>query len=331
MPSSADSGTKRDAVRAMPYRRLGQTELTLPTMGFGASPLGGVFGHTDVPEGWRAVQLAIDAGITYFDVSPYYGLTLAEERLGAALERRRHEVVLATKCGRYGVEEFDFSAQRVCRSIEESLRRLRTDHVDLLLAHDVEFGDVGQIIAETIPTLRRLQDEGKTRFIGISGYSLRTLMRIAEAVPLDCVLSYCRSNLLSDEMDRVLAPFAEQRGIGLVNASPLHMGLLTEQGAPAWHPAPRPVHEAARRAAELCRREGVELPSLALRYCLDHTAATSTLVGMATGEDVRRNLRAWTAPVDADLLRQVRETLAPVFNWVWACGRAENQDPVHPR
>lgn len=315
----------------MTVRQLGRTPLMAPAMGFGASPLGGVYGHDDAAEGKRAVHLAIDAGITLFDVSPYYGLTLAEERLGAALQGRRHEVVLSTKCGRYGVDEFDFSAQRVRRSVEESLRRLRTDHVDLLLAHDVEFGDVEQIIAETVPALRRLQEEGKTRFIGISGYSLRTLMRIASAAPLDCMLSYCRSNLLSDEMDRVLTPFAEQHGIGLINASALHMGILTGQGAPAWHPAPREVHEAARRAAGVCRRAGVDLAALALRFCFDHTTAASTLVGMATAEEVRRNLRAWATPVDAELERKVRKTLAPVFNWVWACGRPENQDPVHPQ
>lgn len=300
----------------------------LPAMGFGASPLGGVFGPADAGEGRRAVHLAIEEGVTFFDVSPYYGLTLAEERLGAALQGRRDEVVLSTKCGRYGVDEFDFSARRVRRSVEESLRRLRTGHVDLLLAHDVEFGDAGQIIAETIPTLRRLQEEGKTRFIGISGYSLRTLMRIAEAAPVDAVLSYCRSNLLGDEMEQTLLPFAEKHGIGVINASPLHMGVLTEQGAPAWHPAPREVHEAGRRAAELCRRHGVALPALALRYCFDQPQIASALVGMATVGEVRRNLQSWATPMDEGLLQQVREILAPVFNRVWACGRTENQDPV---
>jgi L-galactose dehydrogenase len=215
--------------------------------------------------------------------------------------------------------------------VEESLRRLRTGHVDLLQAHDVEFGDVEQIIHETIPTLRRLQEEGKARYIGISGYSLRTLMRIAGAAPVDSVLSYCRSNLLSDDMDRVLLPFAQKHGIGLINASALHMGVLTEQGAPKWHPAPKEVHEAGRRAADLCRRHGVELSAVALRFCLDHSPAASTLVGMATADEVRRNLRAWANPVDAELLQQVRAILAPVFNWVWPCGRPENQDPAHAR
>jgi L-galactose dehydrogenase len=119
----------------MRYRHLGDTSLKVSVLGFGASPLGDVFGTTDPSEGFRAVHLAIDEGINLFDVSPYYGLTLAEERLGMALAGRRNEVVLATKCGRYGESEFDFSAGRITKSLEESLRRLRTDYVDLFQAH----------------------------------------------------------------------------------------------------------------------------------------------------------------------------------------------------
>src|ERR1700730_15846431 len=130
----------------MEYRKLGGTGLEVSMLGFGASPLGNVFGTTDPTEGKRAVHLAIDRGINFFDVSPYYGLTLAEDRLGEALVGSRDKVVLATKCGRYGADHFDFSARRVTASIDESLKRLRTDYVDLLQAHDVEFGDVQQII-----------------------------------------------------------------------------------------------------------------------------------------------------------------------------------------
>src|SRR6185312_9267055 len=159
-------------------------------------------------EGMRAVHLAVDQGINFFDVSPYYGLTLAEERLGRALEGRRKGVILSTKCGRYGDTLFDFSAERIRQSVDESLRRLRTDYVDLLQAHDVEFGEVEQIIHETIPEMRRLQQQGKARYIGITGYPLGTLIRIAEAVPVDSIISYCRYNLLIDDMDASLMPVA---------------------------------------------------------------------------------------------------------------------------
>jgi len=310
----------------MQYRRLGQTDLNISVIGFGASPLGGVFGPSDAVEGIRAVHLAIGEGINFFDVSPYYGLTLAEERLGQALTGRRDKVVLSTKCGRYGLNQFDFSGKRVRLGVEESLKRLRTDHVDLLLAHDVEFGNVEQIVADTIPVMRRLQEEGKTRYIGISGYPLKVLMNIAEQIPVDSILSYCRYNLLIDDMDTALTPFAERLGIGLINAAPLHMGMLTEGGAPDWHPAPPEVRLAVREALDFCRKQNVDLPDLALRFCFDYPRVTSTLVGMSTIEQVHRNLRAIRTPADPELVSQVKAILAPAANIVWPSGRPENHD-----
>ncbi len=321
------SPPKADKPRAlMQYRRLGQTELNISVIGFGASPLGDVFGWSDAEEGIKAVHLALDEGINFFDVSPYYGLTLAEERLGQALMDRRGKAVLATKCGRYGVNEFDFSAKRIRLSMEESLRRLCTDHVDLLQAHDVEFGNVDQIISETIPAMRRLQEAGKTRYVGISGYPLKVLMRIAQQLPVDSILSYCRYNLMIDDMDTVLTPLIERLGIGLINAAPLHMGMLTERGAPDWHPAPPKVRLAVREALAFCRKQNLNLSELGLRFCFGYPRVASTLVGMSTTEEVRRNLHAFSTPADPELIRKVKAILAPAANVVWPSGRSENHD-----
>lgn len=166
MPRSSTTLRESQRTSMMQYRVLGKTDLEVSVVGFGASPLGDAFGITDPEEGERAVHLAIDEGINFFDVSPYYGLSLAEFRLGAALRGRRSKVVLSTKCGRYGTNEFDFSARRVCSSIDDSLRRLNTDYVDLLCAHDIEFSDLRQIVEETVPAMRRLQEQGKARYIG---------------------------------------------------------------------------------------------------------------------------------------------------------------------
>ncbi len=318
---------EKDQVRKrMEYRVLGRTDLEVSVLGFGASPLGDVFRKTDPLEGCLAVHRAIDDGINFFDVSPYYGLTLAEERLGAALDGRRKEVILATKCGRYGLDDFDFSARRVTQSLDESLSRLRTDYVDLFQAHDVEFGDVLQVVEETIPAMRRLQEQGKARFIGITGYSLKTLVRIAESIPVDSILTYCRYNLMINDMDRTLMPVAKKHRIGVINASGLHMGILTAQGAPNWHPAPQVVHDAGRQAAAFCQQQGVDLSQVALRYCFDHPDVASTLVGMSTPGHVSENLEAFRSRVSPELVKQVRAILAPVFNYVWASGRPDNQD-----
>lgn len=311
---------------SMPYRRLGRTQISVSILGFGVSPLGDVFGAIDPSEGNRAVGLAIDEGINYFDVSPYYGLTLAEERLGQALDGKRDKVVLATKCGRYREDSFDFSASRVMASVDESLKRLRTDYVDLLQAHDVEFGNAEQIIHETIPAMRRLQEQGKVRYIGVTGYPLKPLIHIAEAIPVDVILSYCRYNLLIDDMDSLLMPVAEKHGIGVINASPLHMGILTDGGAPNWHPASEEVCEAARKAAEFCRAHGEDLAEVALRFCLRYTRVASTLVGMSTTEHVHKNLHALSTSGDDEILNRVSAILTPVYNKTWPSGRRENYD-----
>jgi L-galactose dehydrogenase len=309
----------------MLYRKLGQTDLNLSLIGFGSSALGNVFGNIDPREGTRAVHLAIDSGINFFDSSPYYGITLAETRLGEALAGKRDRVIVATKCGRYGFAEFDFSAKRVTASIDESLRRLQTDYVDLFQVHDVEFGDVQQIIQETIPALRQLQQQGKARYIGVTGYPPKLLRRIAEATPVDSILSYCHYNLVNQDMDEVLTGFARERGIGLINASGLCMGLLTEQGPPDWHPAPPQVREAGRKAAEFCRRQGKDISELALRFCLDHPFVSSTLIGISTSREVEASLDLLRRSTDKETLSQVEAILAPVFNYVWPSGRPENQ------
>ena len=178
----------------MEYRKLGGTDLQVSLLGFGTAPLGDVYGTTDPLEGTRAVHLAIENGINFFDSSPYYGLTLAEERLGQALVGKRRGA--RHRMRRYGLMDFDFSAQRIARSIDESLRRLQTDYVDLLQAHDVEFGDVEQVINETVPAMRKIQEQGKARLIGVTGYPLNTLNRIAEAEPDDIFHPKSRPNLM---------------------------------------------------------------------------------------------------------------------------------------
>ena len=312
----------------MRYKNLGNTDISVSVIGFGASPLGNVFDSVDPAEAERAVHAAIDGGINFFDVSPYYGLTMAEVRLGKAIERKRHKVFLATKGGRYDAENFDFSARAMKRSIDESLARLRTDYVDLFQAHDVEFGYVRQIVEETIPALREIQSAGKARLIGITGYPLLVLRAIADAARVDTILSYCRYNLMITDMDVLLTPFVWENGIGLINASPLHMGILTERGAPPWHPAPQRVKDAGARVVEVCKHQGADATVIALRFCLDHAYAASTLVGMSTVKHVENNLRALDTEVDPALLRTIQNIVAPIKDAVWASGRPENADLV---
>jgi L-galactose dehydrogenase len=319
----------------MGYRELGRTGISVSVIGFGASPLGNVFGDISVAEGEHAVRHAIDAGINFFDTSPYYGLTLSEQRLGAALIGRRNQVVLATKCGRYGASEFDFSAERTRCSIEESLERLRTDRIDLLQVHDCEFGYRKQIVEETLPTLEALRDEGKILFIGITGYELGNLEWIARraiqnGIQLDTVLSYCRYNLANVSMGEGphgFAGYAHSHGFGLINASPLHMGLLTEEGAPPWHPASARAKKACSNAVKLCQQVGLSIEQLALRFCLDHPRVASTLVGMGTEGQVTKNISVLQSQNDRALIAALRSLLdRNGAAEIWPSGLRENWD-----
>lgn len=311
----------------MEYRTLGNTGLEVSVLGYGASPLGNEFEEIDVREGDRAVHMAIDHGVNFFDTSPYYGRTLSEERLGRALGAKRKDIVLATKCGRYDVDAFDFSAERVRTSIDESLRRLRTDYVDIYQMHDIEFVDREQVLGEALPVTRELQKAGKCRFVGITGLPLGILRDVAERAPVDTILSYARYNLMVDDLDTELRPSCAERGIGLINASPLHLRVLTERGAPAWHLASDEVKQVGERIASLCRERGVDVAAAALKFCYDYPHTASVLVGMSKTRHVATNLEAFAFEEPPGLLEEIGALVDPVRNRIWPSGLPENQDP----
>jgi L-galactose dehydrogenase len=314
----------------MIYRQLGNTGLKVSIVGYGASPLGAEFGQIDPTEGTRAVHYAIERGINYFDVAPYYGRTLAETRLGQALVGYRDRVYIATKVGRYDVDldtGFDFSAKRVTASVDESLKRLQTDYLDVIQIHDIEFTHRDQIINETLPALYRLKEAGKVRHVGITGYPLHPIKAVIEAAPVETILSYCRYSLMDTAMAHVLAPAAQARGIGLINGSPLHMRLLTEKGAPDWHPAPKRVVNMGHKVAQFCRSRGVDIADLAMQFALAYEGAATTLVGMSKVHHVDMNVKSVGVPPDPNLLAEVLALIKPVANVVWQEGHPENYDP----
>lgn len=308
----------------MRYQSLGSTGLKVSQIGFGAAPLGEEYGGFDLDEAERGLHYSLDHGINFIDVAPYYGRTVAETRLGKMLQGRRHQVVLATKCARYDIDGFDFSAAGVRRSVEGSLQRLKTDYVDIMHVHDVEFGCTRQIVLETIPELRKLQQAGKVRFIGITGLALKMLHEIAAETPVDCVLSYCRYNLLNRDLDRVLTPLARERNIGLINASPLHMRCLSEGGPPPWHPAPMEVKQAARAVVDFCRSKGVSAPRIALQFAVQHPVVASTMVGISSVSEAQENIEAIRESPDPEILCQIDRIVAPVQGMTWITGFAEN-------
>ncbi|EAZ79345.1 aldo/keto reductase [Algoriphagus machipongonensis] len=308
----------------MEYRKLGKTDMEVSILGFGASPLGNVFDECTEKEALETVAHAIDHGINFYDVSPFYGLTLAEERLGKALESKRKEIFLASKCGRYGLQEFDFSKKRILKSIDESLSRLKTDYVDLLQLHDIEFVDKSQILEEAIPAIEEIKSSGKARYIGITGLPVRYLAQIAREVEIDTVLSWAHYNLLEDEINDELVPLSKEKGFGLMNAAPLMQRILSDAPLPDWHRSPDEVKAMQPKLLAICNKYGVRLSDVALRYAMDHPAISSTIVGMNNKALVAKNLEAVDFEIPAELLDEITDLLAPVKNKMWFEGKPEN-------
>ncbi|MET7991886.1 aldo/keto reductase [Amycolatopsis sp. NPDC005232] len=305
---------------------LGHTGLTVSRLGFGAAPLGRLAAPAR-QRGIDAVHTALELGITFFDVSPFYGETVAETVLGQALRGvERSAYVLATKVGRYGQADFDFSGDRVTRSVHESLARLGAGHLDLVQCHDIEFGDLDQVIGETLPALRALQETGLVRAVGITGFPLPALAYVAERAQVDTIISYCQYTLQNRRLAAWRERF-ERLGTAVLNAAPLTMGALTQQGAPPWHPAPKEVLQRCAEAAAVCRERGADLARVALQFAVSTGDFPVTIVGAADPDEVRRDVRWLTEPLDESLVREIEACLEPVRDRGWVNGRPENQHP----
>jgi L-galactose dehydrogenase len=302
------------ATSSIPTRRLGRTGLQLPILSFGASSLGQEFRPVNLEEALESVRTALALGLNFIDTSPFYGRGMSEVLLGMVLrEFPRDRYLLGTKLGRYDLQHFDFSARRVVESVDVSLHRMKVDYLDICLAHDIEFVELEQIIEETIPAMRQLQEQGKIRFIGISGYPMKIFRWVLERTPLDAILSYNQYTMQNTRLAELI-PFCKEKGVGIINGGPFAARLLTHAPLPAWHKEPPEVKAAARRAAEHCQANGVDIAKLALQFSLRHPDITSTVAGSANPENIRKWARWAAEPVDEKLLAEVLEIFEPVKN-----------------
>lgn len=307
----------------MNYRELGKTGMKISNVAFGASSLGGVFHSLKEETGIQAVHTAVDNGINFIDVSPYYGHYKAEQVLGKALkEIERSRYYLSTKVGRYGkdgVNTWDYSGERARQSVYESMERLNVDHIDLINVHDIEFADLEQVIGETLPALVALKEEGVVSHVGITNLTLRHFKYVIDHVPagtVESVLSFCHYTLNDDALADYLDYF-EERGIGVINASPYSMGLLTQRGAPDWHPAPAALQRLARKAVEFCNEKGVSIEQLAMAYSCANERIASTLFSTTNPDNVLKTISYADTPADWEMIEAVRKILEPGYRDSW--------------
>lgn len=313
----------------MKYHDLGKTGLKISNLCFGASSLGSVFHETKEAESIKAVEAALDGGINFIDVSPYYGHYKAETVLGKALKiLPRDKYYLSTKVGRYGkdgVNTWNYSAKRVTDSVYESMERLNIDFIDLINVHDIEFqaalpGGLQLVVDETLPALVELKKKGVVGHVGITDLQLENLKWViehSEKGTVESILNFCHYCLNDDKIVDFL-DFFEENNVGVINASPLSMGLLSKRGVPDWHPAPKPLVEACAKAAAYCEEQGYPIEKLAIQYSVSNPRIAGTLFSSANPENVKRNIAWANEEPDMQLVQKVQEIIGDQKRVSWA-------------
>ena len=313
----------------MIYNELGKTGMKVSNISFGASSLGGVFRQISEDEAIKAVFTAIDNGINFIDVSPYYGHLKAETVLGKALKQiPRDRYYLSTKVGRYGkdgVNLWDYSAKRVTESVYESMERLNIDYIDLINVHDIEFqasmeGGLQKVVDETLPALVALREKGVVGHVGITDLqpeNLKWVIEHSDPGTVESILCFCHYSL-NDDMLLDYLDFFESHGIGVINASPLSMGLLSDRGTPEWHPAPQPLKDACRRAAEYCRSKDYPIEKLAMQFSTSlNPRIATTLFSSANPKNVLKNINYVSEPMDEQLVKDVQAIIGDQMRVRW--------------
>ena len=285
----------------MNYNEIGKTGMKVSQLSFGASSLGGVFHSVKEADALEAVFTAVELGMNFIDVSPYYGHYKAETVLGKALkEIPRGKYYLSTKVGRYGkdgVNTWDYSAKRAKESVYESMERLNIDHIDLINVHDIEFqaglpGGLQKVCDETLPALCELRDEGVVSHVGITDLQPENIRWVIEHVPagtVEATLCFCHYSL-NDELLNEYFDFFEQHNVGIINASPLSMGLLSTRGVPDWHPAP---------------------------YAISSPRIATTLFSSANPANVEKNWQYALEPIDWELVKEVQNIIGDQMRVRW--------------
>ena len=277
--------------------------------------------EADIAHVRELVGAALRAGVNLIDTAHWYGQGRGERLLGLALQGVPHSAYfVCSKVGRYAKEPtrmLDFSYAKTYQAGIDTLTRLRLQCVDCLSVHDPEFApDLDLVLAEALPALQRLKEEGRTRRIGITGYplSVQRELLVRSRVRIDTALSYCHyslhdTSLLDSGFDRECVA----KGATLISASPLAMGLLAggDGGVPEWHPATAEARVACAAAAEHCAQQGASIARLAVHFSLADERIAATYCGALTLEQLRANLAAATEPLterEAAALRHVRAT-----------------------
>lgn len=290
----------------VPRRRLGKTELQVPALSLGGATLGGVYGQVGDAEAIATVETALQQGINYIDTSPLYGES--ERRIGIALKGvARGDYVLSTKTGTHPTRRGDFSWDGTMWSVDNSLRLLGVDYLDIVLVHDPD--DIAPVFATrgALETLEHLKAQGVIGAIGLGQRKHEWHRMAIESGRFDVILTFndyhpIRTTALTDG----LLQLAKTHDVGVINGSPLAHGLLVGNDPRDLPAEVQPQHgERERHAAaqlyDFAQKHGVPVVAVALQYCLRQPLISCTLSGAGTAAELNQNLRAVSTPLPDSL------------------------------
>lgn len=313
----------------LPRRPLGRSGLTVSTLGFGAAPLGDLYGRLDDQTAIDAIVRALELGVSLIDAAPLYGHGLAEHRVGTAIRRfDRSQIEISTKVGRYmdprrgrgdgsgyhggqpHAAVIDYSRDGTLRSVEQSLLRLGTDRIDILLIHDVDVRTHGkdgfdqryrEAMEGAYPALHRLRAEGVVKAIGIGVNEADVCARFARAGDFDVMLLAGRYSLLEQPALDEFLPLALEKGIGVMLGGVFNSGILATGPIPGakynYRDAPPEILAKVARIQQVCADHGADLATAALQFALGHPAVSSLVLGAISPQEVERNLGGLTTPI----------------------------------
>jgi len=326
----------------LPKRRVGKTKLEVTTLGLGGAPMGGFRATIPDAEAVALTDAGYDAGIRYFDTSPFYGYGRSELRMGAALrEKPRGDFVLSTKVGRIlhamkpgekppadfrenglpgFAPTFDYSYDGVMRSLEHSHHRLGLSKIDIALIHDVDFWTIKdrEVLNQRFKTVmdsgfKALDELRKAGVIGAIGVGINesdTSLRFIQAGDFDCMLLAGRYTLLEQGALEAFLPECVKRSVSVILGGPYNSGILTGGvKAGATHdyvPAGQPLIDKAQKIEAVCKRHGVELGAAAMQFPLFHPALCSVIPGALSSAEVRQNVGRMSVKIPSDLWSELK-------------------------
>ena len=328
-------------MKATDKRPLGRTKLQVTVLGLGTATLGNLYAPVSDADAHDTVKTAFDAGVRFVDTAPFYGHGWSEHRVGEALRGyKRDDIVLSTKIGRLlkpkdpakGIDGgvfaavlpfepvFDYSYDGVMRSVEDSLQRLGTHRIDVLLIHDVDRWTHGsqkasdrrmkEVLEGGYKAMVKLRESGAVGAIGAGLNEWDTSQKLAEASDLDCFLLAGRYSLLEQESLKTFLPLCQKRGIGIFLGGPYNTGILATGAVPGamynYAPAKPDILERVRKLEAVCQRHKVTLASAALQFPLAHPAVCSVIPGAKTAAEVKRNIATIEAPIGRDFWQELK-------------------------